>query len=28
VFRKTIAELGSHLGVLDDVINAGFGGRP
>jgi 3-hydroxyisobutyrate dehydrogenase-like beta-hydroxyacid dehydrogenase len=28
VVRKTIAELGSHLGVLDDVINAGFGGRP
>jgi 3-hydroxyisobutyrate dehydrogenase-like beta-hydroxyacid dehydrogenase len=28
VVRKTAAELGSDLGVLDDVINAGFGGEP
>jgi hypothetical protein len=24
VVRKTAAELGSELGLLDDVINAGF----
>jgi hypothetical protein len=26
VVRKAAAELGSGLGLLDDVINAGFGG--
>jgi 3-hydroxyisobutyrate dehydrogenase-like beta-hydroxyacid dehydrogenase len=28
VVRKTAAELGSGLGLLDDVINAGFRGKP
>ena len=27
VVRKTAAELGSDLGLLDDVINAGFAGE-
>ena len=28
VVRKAAAELGSDLGLLDDVINAGFAGKP